>query len=80
MIMADIFESPDKGETIYVRQSGSTERTLHRVSTRQSDLHAQLTENQLWVNIRLEAKTNVALADILEQAKMVYALIKKETN
>jgi hypothetical protein len=37
-------------------------------------------EDQLWGNIRREAKTNTALADILEQAKMVYALIKKENN
>jgi hypothetical protein len=37
-------------------------------------------EDQLWGNIRREAKTNKTLADILDQAKMVYALIKKETN
>jgi hypothetical protein len=37
-------------------------------------------ESKLWGEIRSAAKTNVALADILEQAKMVYALIKKEIN
>jgi hypothetical protein len=37
-------------------------------------------ENKLWAEIHRAAKTNVALADILEQAKMVYALIKKENN
>ena len=75
--MTDIFESPDKGETIYVRQSGSTERTLIKENR---SLIGRLHEDQLWGNIRREAKTNVALADILEQAKMVYALIKKENN
>ena len=78
--MTDIFESPDKGETVYVRQAGSTERTLHSMSKRKYDLHESLKESQLWGNIRRAAQTNVALADILEQAKMVYALIKKENN
>jgi hypothetical protein len=34
----------------------------------------------LWGEIAPAAKTNKTLADILEQAKMVYALIKKENN
>jgi hypothetical protein len=37
-------------------------------------------EDKLWYKIRRAAKTNATLADILEQAKMVYALIKKENN
>jgi len=49
-------------------------------SERKYDLHERIMEDQLWGNIRREAKTNTALADILEQAKMVYALIKKENN
>ena len=78
--MTDIYESPDKGETVYVRQAGSSERTLHSQSTRQSDLLKNLKEDQLWGNIRRVAKTNVALADALNKAKMIYALIKKENN
>ena len=80
--MTDIFESPDKGETIYVRQPGSTERKLI-IDNRTVDgrpLHEHLMESKLWGDIHREAKTNVTLADILEQAKMVYALIKKENN
>ena len=45
-----------------------------------TSLIIQIREDQLWGNIHRAAKTNVALADILEQAKMVYALIKKENN
>ena len=75
--MTDIFESPDKGETIYVRQAGSTDRYL--IKENKSKIE-QMREDQLWGNIRREAKTNTALADILDQAKMVYALIKKENN
>ena len=75
--MTDIFESPDKGETIYVRQSGSTDRYLVKENIAMRD---QVREQQLWHEIRIAARTNVALADILNQAKMVYALIKKENN
>jgi hypothetical protein len=75
--MTDIFESPDKGETIYVRQTGSTDRYLVKENT---SLISQIREDQLWGNIRRAAETNKTLADILNQAKMVYALIKKENN
>jgi hypothetical protein len=37
-------------------------------------------ESQLWDKIRREAKTNIPLADALDKVKMIYALIKKETN
>jgi hypothetical protein len=77
-----IYESPDGGKTVYERESNSSERKLIR-DTRTIDgrpLHEHIMENKLWGEIRSAAKTNVALADILEQAKMVYALIKKENN
>ena len=72
-----VYESPDGGQTIYERDVGSSERTLIKENT---SLISQIREDQLWGNIRREAKTNKTLADILDQAKMVYALIKKETN
>jgi len=72
-----VYESPDGGETIYEREIGSSVRTLIKENTAKIE---QIREDQLWGNIRREAKTNKTLADILNQAKMVYALIKKETN
>jgi hypothetical protein len=72
-----VYESPDGGQTIYERDVGSSERTLIKENT---SLISQIREDQLWGNIRREAKTNKTLADILDQAKMVYALIKKENN
>ena len=45
-----------------------------------TSLISQIREDQLWGNIRRAAETNKTLADILNQAKMVYALIKKENN
>ena len=43
-------------------------------------VYEHIIESKLWAEIHRAAKTNVALADILEQAKIVYALIKKENN
>jgi len=77
-----IYESPDGGKMIYVRESGSSERKLI-ADTRTVDgrpLHDHIMESKLWDEIRRAAKTNVSLADILDQAKMLYAIIKKETN
>ena len=45
-----------------------------------TSLIIQIREDQLWGNIRRAAETNKTLEDILDQAKMVYALIKKENN
>jgi hypothetical protein len=73
-----IFESPDKGETVYKRESGSLDRELVSISEKKKSLHEQLKEDQLWGEIRRKAKTNVALHDILNQAIMVYNLIKDE--
>lgn len=73
-----IFESPDKGETIYKRETGSLNRELVSISEKKKSLHEQMMEDQLWGQIRRKAKTNVALRDILNQAIMVYNLIKDE--
>ena len=45
-----------------------------------TSLISQIREDKLWGNIHRAAETNKTLADILDQAKMVYALIKKENN
>lgn len=77
-----VYESPDGGKTIYERDVGSIERKLIK-DNRTVDgrpLHEHLQETKLWGEIHRAAKTNKTLADILEQAKMVYALIKKENN
>ena len=73
-----IYESPDKGETVYSRETGSLNRELVSISETKKSLHEQLKEDQLWGQIRRKAKTNVALNDILNQAIVVYNLIKDE--
>ena len=72
-----IYESPDGGKTIYSRKSGSPDRTMIRED---ASIRDRIMEDQLWYEIRKESQTNTTLADILDKARMVYALIKKETN
>jgi hypothetical protein len=73
-----IFESPDKGETVYKRDTSSLDRELVATSLTRKMLDDQIKEDALWRDIRRKAKTNVALCDILDQAVMIYNLIKDE--
>lgn len=71
-----IFESPDGGETVYVREEGSTERDLYSVSAKKRSLHEEIKESQLWGNIHRAAKTNPALQEALDRVKVTYYLTK----
>jgi hypothetical protein len=72
--MAKIFESPDKGETVYVRDVGSSERVIHSESEKRKSLHDDIKESQLWGNIHRAAKTNPALQEALDRVKVTYYL------
>lgn len=72
-----IFESPDGGETVYVREPGSNQRQLHVQSPRAISIIDQLAEDKLWGNIRRAAKTNSGLNELLEQALVLYHLSKR---
>ena len=71
-----IFESPDKGETVYVRKEGETVRHLHSISEKKRSLHDDIMESKLWGNIHRAAKTNPALQEALERVKITYYLTK----
>jgi len=73
---AVIYESPDGGETIYVRESGSSQRQLHSQSPRAVSLQEQLMEDKLWGEIRRAAKTNPALKHALDEVVLIYTLSK----
>jgi hypothetical protein len=73
---AIIYESPDGGETVYIRESGSAMRQLYSESPQVKSIRSQIQEDQLWHEIRLAAKTNSAINDILEQAIILYKLSK----
>ena len=71
-----IFESPDKGGTVYRRKFGEIDRELYRVSDEVSEKLAEIREDKLWGNIRRAAKTNSALQEALERAIIIYHLSK----
>ena len=75
-----IFESPDGGETIYVREENSVKRVLYSESEKRKSLHNDLKESQLWGNIHREAKTNPALQAALERVKIIYYLSEHDKN
>jgi hypothetical protein len=82
-----IFESPDKGKTVYARNFGTIEKmridSNGNVGIGTSDLeqlpinlHDQLMEDKLWGNIRRAAKTDSTLQEALERVKVTYYLTK----
>ena len=78
--MTRIFESPDKGETVYARDMGSTDRALHSESEKRKSLHDDIKESQLWGNIHRAAKTNPALQEALDRVKITYYLTADYEN
>jgi hypothetical protein len=71
-----IYESPDKGGTIYRRKFGEIDRELHRVSDEASKKLAEIREDKLWGEIRRAAKSNKALQDALERVILIHQLSK----
>lgn len=68
-----IYESPDHGETVFARIVGTLERS--KVSeTKKAHYLAQWHE---WKEILRAAEGNAALTDLINQAEVVYALIKE---
>lgn len=73
---AVIYESPDGGQTVYVRKPGETHRELHWQSEEKKALIKTLEEDKLWGNIRRAAKDNPTLQRALDEAVMIYNLSK----
>jgi len=73
-----IYESPDGGETVYARYHGETDKWMVGQSTKARDLLESIREDKLWGEIRRAAKSNKALQDALNRAKIIYELSKKD--
>lgn len=65
-----IYESPDKGESVYSRHAGDSDRTL----VYQHDIDSGLTLHDFNEILRL-SKTNIAIRELLEQLKIMYHLV-----
>jgi hypothetical protein len=75
-----IFESPDKGETVYVREEGSIDRVLISQTPKSRETYKEIQELKLWGNIHHAAKTNAALQEALDRVKVTYYLTKDHGN
>ncbi len=71
-----IFESPDKGETVYKREPGTSEPVLVSESEKKKSTYDQLVEDKMWGEIRRLAKTNPTLKDAVDRVIMIYQLVK----
>ena len=76
--MALIYESPDRGQTVYAREFGQTDRQLisgnNSIVTRQKDVQLDMLRNMLRA-----AETDPDLRELLDQAIMLYQL-KRDTE
>jgi hypothetical protein len=73
-----IYESPDGGDTIYRRESGKSERTLHHVSDRVQAKQQLETQWLMWRQILADSRDNPALQEALERAKIIYELSRRD--
>lgn len=74
--MPQIFESPDGGQTVYVREMGSKEKKLHSISPALKTEMKETLLTQEWLDIRHTAKDNPALQKSVDHIIMMYRLIK----
>jgi hypothetical protein len=73
-----IYESPDKGGTVYGRYAGTNDRWVVGYSQNAKDRLKSIKEAKLWEEIRNTAKSNPALQIELDRVIMLYHLSKKE--
>lgn len=71
-----IYESPDKGGTVYGRYAGTNERWVVGHSHEKQSTLDQIREDKLWGEIRRAAKKDPRLQQELERVKMYYYLSK----
>lgn len=73
-----IYESPDKGGTVYGRYAGTNERWVVGYSHETRNLHNQIKEDKLWGEIRRAAKEDPRLQSELDRVKLIYELSKTD--
>ena len=69
-----IFESPDGGRTVYARQPGNAQRTLHSQDPELQQELAELEQQKRWVDIFQARQDNPELDRLCEQVEVLYEL------
>jgi len=65
-----IYESPDGGDTVYRRRSGSVDREM----IREGSLRKLQQRSQLWRDIFLAAESDPVLKDMLDRIEIYHRL------
>jgi hypothetical protein len=65
-----IYESPDRGDTIYRRPFGSNQREL----VREGPLRKKVLRSQLWRDIFQAAENDPVLQDMIDKVEVFYRL------
>jgi hypothetical protein len=71
-----VYETPDRGQSIYAREQGTNERFL---IGRQSTFNDE-DEDRLWKDIRQTARLHSNLQDELDRVVTLYYLLKENTT
>jgi hypothetical protein len=74
-----IFESPDGGRTVYARNPGSKDRTLHWQDPNVQQELKELESQKRWVDIFQARRDNLELDRLCEQVEILYELGRKTT-
>ena len=75
-----IYESPDKGKTVFARNVETQERHVVGYSFDEETIQAlkNTFEEIRWNEIRAAARTNVALKNAMDQCIMIYELSRED--
>jgi hypothetical protein len=65
-----IYESPDGGDTVYRRRSGSVDREM----IKEGPLRKKMLRNQLWQDIVTSAESDPVLKDMLDRIEIYHRL------
>jgi hypothetical protein len=65
-----VYESPDRGDTLYRRRAGTNQREL----VREGPLRKKVLRSQLWRDIFEAAETDPELQHMIEQVEIYHAL------
>ena len=65
-----VYESPDRGDTVYRRRAGTNQREL----VREGPLRQKMLRSQLWRDIFQAAETDPVLKEMIEKVEVYHRL------